>query len=188
MSRNKRIARLLPALLLPLGMAAGCASPTVVEKPAPEPLILRVQDRQAIMLAYYQQIQRMSAQDLARERSNLAGMTVSPAVQMRQAMLLGHPRHALDLGRALALLDTVLKSNDPRAVRLHPLARLLSEQYLERQKLEMQLDKSTQQLKESQRREEQLQEKLEALADIERSLPSRPLPQSVRPPSSGAAQ
>ena len=89
-------------------------------------------------------------------------------------MLLGQVRGPMDLYRALALLEAVLKSGDPAAASLHPLARTLANQYQERLKLEMQNEKLAQQLKESQRRSGELQEKLDALADIERSLPVRP--------------
>ena len=60
------------------------------------------------------------------------------------------------------------------AVSLNPLVRTLAVQYAERLKLEVQNDKLVQQLKENQRRSGELQEKLDALANIERSLPVRP--------------
>jgi len=48
-------------------------------------------------------------------------------------------------------------------------------------KLEAQNDKLLQQLKDSQRRSSELQEKLDALTDIERSLPVRPTPAGNAP-------
>ena len=90
-------------------------------------------------------------------------------------MLLGHPRVQHDLNKALGLLDAVLKSNDPAAVPFHPLARQIADNYLERLKLEGQLDKQGQQLKESQRKVAELQDKLDSLADIERTLTPRPV-------------
>jgi hypothetical protein len=83
--------------------------------------------------------------------------------------------------RALGLLDGVLKSREPAAASLHPLARALASQYQERLKLESQNDKLLQQLKDSQRRSSELQEKLDALTDIERSLPVRPTPAGNAP-------
>jgi len=129
---------------------------------------------QASALAYYQNLQRMSAAQLGRERAMLAALPQSPGIQLRMAMLLGNPRGQTDLAKALNLLDAVLKSSDPVAVGLQPLARLLADSFGERQKLEIQLDKQGQQLKESQRKVAELQEKIDSLADIERTLPQRP--------------
>lgn len=129
---------------------------------------------QASALAYYQSLQRMSAAQLGRERAMLAAVPSSPGIQLRMAMLLGNPRGQPDLAKALSLLDAVLKSSDPVAVGLQPLARLLADNFGERQKLEVQLDKQGQQLKDSQRKAAELQEKIDSLADIERTLPQRP--------------
>ncbi len=129
---------------------------------------------QASALAYYQSLQRMSAAQLGRERAMLAAVPQSPGIQMRMAMLLGNPRGQPDLAKALNLLDAVLKSSDPVAVGLQPLARLLADNFGERQKLEIQFDKQGQQLKDSQRKAAELQEKIDNLADIERTLPQRP--------------
>jgi hypothetical protein len=125
-------------------------------------------------LAYYQTLQRMTPVQIARERQVLAALPPTPNTQVRIAMVLGHPRGQPDLARALTLLEAVLKSTDPGAVSLHPLARLLADNYGERQKLEGQLEKQGQQLKESQRKTIELQEKIDGLADIERTLPQRP--------------
>lgn len=104
----------------------------------------------------------------------LAAQPATPNIQIRQAMLLGHPRSGLDSGRALALLEGLLKSTDPAAVELQPLARLLADQYAERLRLDSQLDRQGGQLKESQRKAQELQEKLDSLADIERTLTPPP--------------
>jgi hypothetical protein len=125
-------------------------------------------------LAYYQSLQRMSPTQLSRERAMLAALPQSAGIQLRMAMLLGHPRGQPDLAKALSLLDAVLKSVDPVAVGLQPLARLLVDNYGERQRLETLLEKQGLQLKESQRKAIELQEKIDGLADIERTLPQRP--------------
>ena len=126
------------------------------------------------LLAYSQRLYRMSPQELVRERNVLAMTLQTPSVQVRMAMLLGQPRGPMDIVRALGLLDGVLKSSEPAAASVHPVARALASQYTERLRLETQNEKLAQQLKESQRRSSELQEKLDALADIERSLPVRP--------------
>lgn len=140
-------------------------------------------------LTYYQSLQRMSATEMARERTALGAHPASPANQLRLAMLLGHPRTAQDLNRALGLLDSLMKSPDPVAQSLYPLARLLADNYNERLKIDAQAEKQgaqlKEQLKESQRKTLELQEKLNGLADIERTLPPRA--RTTRPaPVSGA--
>jgi hypothetical protein len=164
------------SILALAALLGGCASEApVVAAPAsvqgvPNP----GDDGQASALAYYQSLQRMSAAQLGRERAMLAAVPSSPGIQLRMAMLLGNPRGQPDLAKALSLLDAVLKSSDPVAVGLQPLARLLADNFGERQKLEVQLDKQGQQLKDSQRKAAELQEKIDSLADIERTLPQRP--------------
>jgi hypothetical protein len=140
-------------------------------------------------LAYYQSLQRMSAAEMTRERTALGAHPASPANQLRLAMLLGHPRAAQDLNRALGLLDILMKSPDPVAQSLYSLARLLADNYNERLKIDAQAEKQgaqlKEQLKESQRKTLELQEKLNGLADIERTLPPRA--RATRPvPATGA--
>lgn len=140
-------------------------------------------------LAYYQSLQRMSVAEMTRERTALGAHPASPANQLRLAMLLGHPRAAQDLYRALGLLDSLMKSPDPVAQSLYPLARLLADNYNERLKIDAQAEKQgtqlKEQLKDSQRKTLELQEKLNGLADIERTLPPRA--RATRPvPVSGA--
>ena len=131
-------------------------------------------DSQYGLMSYFQQLQRMTPQALARERSRLTPTPQSPAAQVRLAMLLGQTHAPNDLSRANGLLGALMKSNAPEAVRLHPLIQLLSAQYHERAKTEAQNEKLAQQLKESQQQNEKLQEKLSAIADIENTLQSRP--------------
>ena len=158
------------ALLGLLMLLAACAAGPQGAAPA----VAGEDAGQVAMLAYYQMLQRMTAAQISRERMLLAALPSTPNTQIRVAMVLGHPRGQQDLVRALAQLDAVLKSVEPDAVSLHPLARLLAENYGERQKLETQVDKLGQQLKESQRKAVELQEKIDGLADIERTLPQRP--------------
>ena len=125
------------------------------------------------LLDYFQLLQRMSSAELQRERSALATQEPTPGKQVGLAMLLGLPR-INDLGRAQSLLDSVLRSTEPEAVRLHPLARVMVANFQERQRLQAQNEKLVAQLKNSQQLTDELQEKLDALADIERSIPIRP--------------
>lgn len=153
---------------------------------APAPVAGRSEETAPLpALSYYQLLQRMSPAEIGRERMVLAALPVTPTNQLRLAMVLGHPRGPQDFPKAFALLEAVLKSADPSAVSLQGLARLLLDNYNERQKLDRELEKLGGQLKESQRKAVELQEKIDRLADIERTLLQRP--RATRPPAPGAA-
>lgn len=155
----------------------GCASGPMARK-------LHLEDiSPEAALTHYQGLSRMTPAELGRERTVLVAVPQTPFTQMRVAMLLGHPRVQQDLGKGLALLEGILKSTDPAATPFHPLAREIADNYQERIKLESQLEKQgqqlNQQLKESQRKVAELQEKLDNLANIEKSL--IPRPRAARP-------
>jgi hypothetical protein len=192
-----RLSGALP-MLLAAALLAACATPPPSDGPvsadgaAPAAVVGRpggagrVDESSMLpLLGYGQLLSRMSPAELARERRVLAAIPQSPATQVRLAMLLGQPRGATDLPRALGLLERVQKSGEPAALSLFPLVQTLAGHYQERQRLQAQNDKLGQQLAESLRRSVDLQLKLDALADLERSLPVRPtgganLPESVR--------
>lgn len=141
-------------------------------------------------LAWHQSLRGMGASELARERAAQGGAGATPLAQMRQAMLLSHPQGSYNLSRAITLLEAVATSDKADAVALRPLARLLAEQLQERQRLEntaerltQQLERAGQQLRDSQKQGEQLQEKLDALTEIERTLPARPAAPAAPQPS-----
>lgn len=161
-----QLAALLCAAFL---MLAGCATAPHGKKPSRQE-----EATPEAALGYNQGLARMTPAELGRERMVLTAVPQTPYTQLRMAMLLGHPRVQQDLGKALALLEGILKSSDPAALPFHPLARLIADSYLERVKLDGQLEKQGQQLKESQRKATELQEKLDSLADIERTLMPRP--------------
>lgn len=196
MERNKGWTRAgIPAGLGGVAMLAGlllsaCTTvPVTATNPAAQTRETRRDERENALvptLAYYQMLHRMSAAEIGRERQVLAALPVSPNSQVRMAMVYGHPRGPQDFPKALGLLEGVLKSTDPTAIELQPLARLLIDNYIERQKLEGQLEKQSQQLKESQRKTVELQEKIDNLADIERTLPQRP--RAAKPVVKGGAQ
>lgn len=97
----------------------------------------------------------------------------TPLQQVQLALQLGGPNNA-DLPRAMALLESVLRSDAPQAQQLHPLARLLHEQYNARQRADAAAERASASARDAQRRADALQDKLDALAEIERSLPTRP--------------
>lgn len=154
--------------------ACSTEPPTVVASPPIVAPVTVSENSNVTALNYYQTLQRMTPAQISRERAQLTALPPTSANQVRMAMVLGLAHGQQELTKALSLLDGVLKSTELDAVSLHPLARLLAENYGERQKLEAQVDKQEQQLKESRRKAAELQEKIDELADIERTLPQRP--------------
>lgn len=125
-------------------------------------------------LQYHQALGSLSAIELARDRAELLGRQASPDARLRLAMLLTHPRsNPQELARAQGLLNGLLKSPDPAATALLPLTRLLLDQIGERQRLEILLERQGGHLRETQGKAQELQLKLDRLADIERILPKR---------------
>ena len=171
---------LLAALAITL--AAGCATRPTVDVPPPpatvanyDEKIVRVDESSMLpLLGYAQLLAQMSPQELARERAVLLYIPPTPSSQLRLAMLYGQTRATADLPRAQALLDKVLRSSDPAAASLQPLARMLATQYQERLRLQAHNERLLLQVSETMRRSGELQDKLDALATIELSLPSRP--------------
>lgn len=170
-------------------LVGACATPlsptpdgtsTLPTKPADDRAVKQTHAPQAAayhlsaLLDFYQSSQKLSAGEQARTRSALAARPQNPQTMLQQAILYGYERNNADLSHAIALLDAVQKSDDPSATNLRAFAGLLAEQYAERQRLGAQMDKLGQLAKDSQKRAEQLQDKLDALAAIERNLPTRP--------------
>ena len=182
MTTNQASARQLALLAgLAISLLAGCATRPAIDVPPPasianydEPTVRVDESSMLPLLGYQQLLAQMSPQELARERAVLLFIPPTPSAQIRLAMLFGQVRGQTDLPRALALLDKVQKSSSPAAASLHPLARLLATQYQERLRLQSHNERLLLQVTESQRRSGELQDKLDALTDIERSLPSRP--------------
>lgn len=123
------------------------------------------------LLAYADRVRTMSPTELGVEQARLADPTV-PADQVRLALVLSQLRQLPELIRAQEVLARVLGNAEAQA--LHPLARLLASRYAEQRRVEEQLEKQNQQLRDVQRRLDQTTERLEALKAIERSLNSRP--------------
>jgi hypothetical protein len=96
------------------------------------------------------------------------------AQAMRRALLLGQGRGSAELAQAAAQLEIVATATDPQAEQLKPLAALLAARLAEQRRLQDSVDKLSQQLRDSLRRNEQLNEKLEALKAIEQTLPAKP--------------
>ncbi|CAN7596563.1 hypothetical protein LJR074_004464 [Acidovorax sp. LjRoot74] len=137
-------------------------------------------------LAYADRTLGASTADLARETARLSELDESkPSRALRLALVLAQTRQPVDTARALGLVQRTLAN--PAAQDLHPLARLLEARLTQQRRLEEQLERQAQQLRDAQRRNDQLSERLEAVRAIERSLTTRPTPATPATPSPGAA-
>lgn len=150
--------------------AHGAAAPTAPIAPI-APIASIAPDAGPDMLAYADRVRLMSPAALGTEVARL-GEAATPAAQLQLALALGQLRQLPELIRAQELLARVL--GNAEAQPLHALARLLAARYGEQRRLEEQLEKQTQQVRELQRKLDQSNERLEALKAIERSLTSRP--------------
>ena len=111
-----------------------------------------------------------------------AALTGWPATALELALALAQTRNPGDLARAISLVDPVVRSAAPDFQPWQPVARLIAVRLAEQRRLEEQLERQAQQLRESQRNVQQLNEKLEALKAIERSLTNRaPAPAAPAP-------
>ena len=173
---------------LALSLATGCTVPApspagpgmaTVTKPAPAaspaPSNAAPSEADAVtpLLAYADRLRSLPGPELAQEITRL-GNAASAGDQLRLALTLSQTRQLPDLVRAQDLLQRALANNSEEARPLHALARLLATRFAEQRRVEDQLDRQNQQLRELQRRLEQTQDKLDALKEIERSLSNRP--------------
>lgn len=135
------------------------------------------------LLTYSERVRQLNPNDLAAEIALQGDPGNAPLRQMQLALALMHMPQAVDTARAVGLLQRVVGSTAPEATPLKPLARLLAHQLMEQRRLEDSLERQGQQLRENQRRIDQLNERLEAMRAIERSLTTRPpaAPNGARP-------
>lgn len=122
------------------------------------------------LLAFHERVREMSAGDLAREAARLAETPSQPRAALALAIVLAQTHNPGDLPRALALIEPIARSVHPSAAPWQPFARWLAARYAEQRRLEEQLERQTQLLRDQQRRLDQLGEKLDALKAIERSI------------------
>ena len=167
-----------PATASPAQINPGPAVLSAVGASAPSSADLVVR-----LLAYADRVRSLTTTELTQEVTRLASAP-SPAEQLQLALVLSQLRQTPELIRAQELLTRVINSSALEAQSLHPLARLLAARYGEQRRLEDQLDKQSQQLREVQRRLDQTHERLEALKAIERSLTSRPPASAPSAPAS----
>jgi hypothetical protein len=178
---NKNLITLALALLLAAcGTQAPPHAPAVLPAPPPvaaPPLAVSPvapPDDVAPLLAYHQSLRRMTQGELLKELSGLSLQQKTPKLTLQSGMILMLTRGSGDLARAQALFDSVAGATEPEAQSIKSLAALLSSYCAEARRLSDHAEKLGAQLKENQRKTEQLTETLEALKAIERGLPVRP--------------
>lgn len=150
---------------------AGCATPPP-EAPTATIKLIHAPSNVDELLAYSAVLRKMSPAELGRELQRANAYPAGPATSVRRAMVIAATRDPIDLARAEAQLWNVMADNSVEAEKLKPLVQLLVGQYTDLRRLADNAEKSAVQAKDAQRRVDQANEKLEALKNIERSLPA----------------
>lgn len=163
----------------------------VQQPPAQPPVVLDAETRAVpdvitALLTYAERLRVLNPADLAAEIVVLGDPGNVPLRQMQLALALMHTHQPADTARSLGLVQRVVSHPGPESLQFKPLARLMAERLTEMRRLEETSERHAQQLRESQRRIEQLNDRLEAMRAIERSLNSRPSAAPVPPASAPA--
>lgn len=170
-----------PAVVVP-------TTPMVTATPSPPPEPVEVAtpadlaSRRA--LANHEQLRNLPPNELAQEIARLSALPTAPDTSIDLAMALLLTRNGGEQLRAIGLVEPLAKGTTPEGEAWQPIARLLLARLQELRRLEDLLDRRNQELRDSQREVKQLNEKLEALKAIERSLAPRPI-SSVGPGTAG---
>ncbi len=152
-------------------------APVAEQPPPPAPAVLALDQAD--------RLRALSVPDLAQEITRLGAGDATPQQQVQLALALAGTRVPSDLQRAQGLLQRVLDNGSADARALHPLARLLAAQYNEQRRADEAAERQAQQLRDAQRRIDQLNDRLEAMRAVERSLSTRPAgaASAPRPPT-----
>ncbi|RST54498.1 hypothetical protein [Variovorax sp. MHTC-1] len=158
--------------------------------PATQPALVFTQLTQgpvAALLAYADRVRPLGGNELAAELARLGDPGDAPLSQMQVALVLAQTRVPADLVRAIGLMQRVAANPSADAQPLQPLARALAARYQEQRRIEDDRERQAQQLRDSQRRIEQLNDRIEALRAIERSFarPNNPPPAPPAPTPGG---
>lgn len=162
-----------PPAAAPVAAAAAPAplAPSLVQ---PAPASATEGEAAARLLRYADRVRGLSPAELSLEIAAIGDPGGAPERQLQLALALMHLNQPVETARALGLAQRVANSAAPDSAPLKPLARLLAQRLLEHRKIEETLDKQNAQLREQQRRIDQLNERLEAMRAIERSINNRP--------------
>jgi len=170
------IKSLSPLLLIVLSLVACAPAPVKVAGEPATPLVATpgksVVDR---LFAYRRWLDGASQADLNKELAALNSVPASAETEVRKAMVLGAMRDSARLARARTILDNVLLMNDSDALALRPLVEWMIDNNTELRRITSLNERQALQLKDTQRRFDQLSEKLEAMKRIETSQPASPI-------------
>jgi hypothetical protein len=170
--------------LLPLLLLAGCAQFQETFAPRPHPPAAASASASAEprhpsaprdaggLIAYDRELRRMSDAELAAELRKAEADRAGPHRSLRMGLVLLHGRSAAEAARAQGLFESVARSNEADAGQ-RALAQLLASACAELRRAWDQADGMVAQLRDSKRRSDQLAEQVEALKNIEQTLPSR---------------
>lgn len=125
-------------------------------------------------LAYAERLRQMPPAQIIAEIADLGEPGSSARLQMQLALALMHAPPPQDTVRTLGLLQRVISHPGDEAVALKPLARLLATRLATQRKLEESNERLNLQWRDAQRRIELLNDQLDAMRAIERSLSPRP--------------
>jgi hypothetical protein len=194
---NRPVSRRLMSSLCVVGvtLCAACSSPKISKlmhapapavatpAPTPAPVIVYLPRTEAVDLAarhaleYQTRLSQMTPAELSREITRLSELGAGVQQTMDLALALGMTRNSGDLARAQTLLKQVLSNTSEEARAWQGLANLLATRYAEQRHSEESADRQLQQLRDAQRdnqrKIDQLNDKLQALKSIERSLNNR---------------
>lgn len=168
----------------PLPRPASVMAPATAQAPTTPPAAeppSREVDPGAYVLQWHDEWRALSPEALQREVARgpdpaaRAAENVGPTgLNVRWALALLQTRSSADLVRAQSTLEQITRSGLAEAQPWRPWARMLLVRAQEQRRLEEQNERQAQQIKDQQRRLDALQDKLEALKAIERSLGPRP--------------
>jgi hypothetical protein len=124
------------------------------------------------VLAYARSAESLDATARANEIRMLERKPIAPIQLMKLAIIQGQNRNEADPAKAAALLEKIMEDSSADAAVFHPLARILHAQYLARVRLMGQNERLLKDFHDTRDQMDSLQQKLDALTDIERSLPA----------------
>lgn len=160
-----------------------CEKPPAEEAPAdtraavsgngPRATVVAQTEGNIALLTYADRVRVMSIGELAAEIARLNDTpeaTRGAYAELQLAVALGQTRQPQDMQRAIGVLQRLASATGEDARRLQPMGRLLAARYAEQRRVEDLLDRQNAAMRDTQRRMDQLNERLEAVRAIERSL------------------
>lgn len=124
------------------------------------------------VLAYASEVSALDGPAFGREIKLMEATQGTPISAVKLAVLLGLPRAEGDVARAAEILEKVLIDGSAEAAVLRQLARILHAQYSARVRLSATNEDLSQSQRDTRGQIDSMQQKLDALTDIERSLPA----------------